>query len=136
MNNRIENLFNKDYTLVHDNTLKYGITCLIIGIIIVILLFLINKECFYSNTISFIDKNRAYLIVKKDKMSNITNNKTIMLNNINYEYDVIKVEEKEDLFLVEIIFKINELNINTNKYSIKLSDESIMNYILRIMKGE
>ena len=136
MKNRIKNLFDMDYTTMHDITLKYGLICIISSCLLLIIFLLIQKDYTYSNTISFLDEKKAYLVVDQKHVNDITSNHIVMIDNINCEYEVVKIEEKEGFYLVEIQFKKESKFLNTDKYSIKLKNESMIRYILRIMKGE
>lgn len=136
MENKIKNLFDNDYTIMHDITLKYGLTCIIISSLLFVIFLLIQKNYMYSNTISFLDQNKAYLVVNPKHVNDIISNHIVIINNINCEYEVIKTEEKEGFYLVEIQLKKETKFLEANKYSIKLQNESMIRYILRIMKGE
>ena len=135
MSKKWNNLFDDDYIKIHDCILKYIFICILFFIIISFLLFVLKKECQYQNIIDFINPNEAYLVVDSYIVEKIIDNNKIELDNVMYDYSVLKVTKEEMMYLVYIKFEIDELIVNTNKYSIKLDDESLYKYIIRIMKG-
>ena len=133
MSKKFSNLFDNDYIRIHNSILKYGLICIFLGSILFVLLFFYKKEYRYENVINFISEKEACLIVDSYIKDKIINGNKIELNAVGYDYEVLKVEEST-MYLVYIQFKMDVV-VNTNKYSVKLGDESLYKYIVRIMKG-
>ena len=133
MSKKFSNLFDNDYIRIHNSILKYGLICIFLGSILFVLLFFYKKEYRYENVINFISEKEACLIVDSYIKDKIINGNKIELNAVWYDYEVLKVEEST-MYLVYIQFKMDVV-VNTNKYSVKLGDESLYKYIVRIMKG-
>lgn len=133
MSKKFSNLFDNDYIRIHNSILKYGLICIFLGSILFVSLFFYKKEYRYENAINFISEKEACLIVDSYIKDKIINGNKIELNAVWYDYEVLKVEEST-MYLVYIQFKMDVV-VNTNKYSVKLGDESLYKYIVRIMKG-
>ena len=97
-------------------------------------LLLIKKDHYYENVISFVDKKSATIIASQEILLEIKKNNTIFLNSVAYQYSIDKISEEENIYLVDIHFDI-EIDIDVLKYQIKLEQENLANYIIRIIKG-
>lgn len=129
----MDNVFDSD--LMNLNVLKrrylfFFFLCLLI---IILMLTLIKKKLVYQNMID-IDANKGVLLVEKHYLEKVKNKNKILLNDISYDYNIEKIEEKDNVYLITISFPY-EINLNVNYYQILLEEESIIKYIIRIIKG-
>ena len=130
----VHNILDEDYLLYEKIIKCNGIFCILI-IILMGLLF-IKKDYYYQNVITFVDKENAIIVVDKKMINKIKESKELIIHVMILKYNVNKIEEKEDLYLVSIHFNV-ELDIpNAMTYHVFLDKECIIRYILRIMKGE
>lgn len=131
----MNNIFDREYMKVNDLTFRYCVISLLLIIALISSLLIVKKDRIYQNKISFIDGKNALVLVDKNILSNIKDNKKIIINDISYEYSIEKIEENEEVYLVSIKFIVELQNIKANVYEINLGNESLLKYIIRIMKG-
>ena len=127
--NLLNKIFNYDDIEITIINKKYSI--LLIGfIVIILLLVLIKKDNYYSSTFTYVDKSLV-LLVDKDYVNEIRDNKQIIIDDINYDYSINSIEPFNDYFLISIETKLK--NINNGIYKIHLGKESVFDYIVRII---
>ena len=102
--------------------------------VIVITLLIIKKDYYYANSIS-INCNMGTIVVEKNRINDIKEINRMNLGNMIVNYNIEKIQEIEDIYLVDVSFN-EEIEINTNIYKIVLFKENILEYIIRIMKGD
>lgn len=115
-------------------TKKYCFVFLCMILIVVLLLFLINKENSYQNIIT-IKGNKGTILVDKKYFDILKKKKELIINDVRYDYNIEKVEDTNNDYLVTISFPY-ELDIKeVNYYQISLGKENIFKYLVRIMGG-
>lgn len=127
------NLFNDSDRFIFNKTFIYNMIFIIILLEILLLLTLIKKDIYYQNIITFIDSKNACIYVEKDYLNSIKDKKKLIINDIDYEYNIEKIEEKNDIYFVYISFDI-ELKINEDYYKIFMGKEKLIEYFIRIIK--
>ncbi len=128
------NIFNDIDRKIFNITFKYNIVFLITLLIFTFTLILWKKDYYYENIISFVDNKNALIIVDK-KNINMINNKVLWLNNMEIKYYIDKTEERENDYILSIHFD-NEILTKTPVYKILLKKESLLEYVIRIIKGD
>jgi len=106
-----------------------GLVLLIILLIFIYVSFIYTYKIYYINKCTMIDGNLK-LLVNLDDIKYITNNNSLKIDNIYYEYQISKISE--ELYVDEtlnnykyIYLKVNNLNnINNYVYEIKLVKEN------------
>ena len=128
------NIFNDEDRKIYNIAFKYNFMFFVILLMIVFSLILWKKDYYYQNIINFLDNKKALIFVNKDYIKEVTSKNSLLINNIDFKYNINKIEEKEDGYILSIDFN-KEINIKTNLYKILLRKESLLEYIVRIMKG-
>ena len=128
-------IFNNIDRRIYNVAFKYNVIFLGILLLIIFSIVLLKKNYYYQNTIIFKDGNQADLVVDRNYLNNINNNDILILNNVDFKYNIDRVEEIETNYIVSIHFN-NEIKINTNTYKVLLGEESLLKYIVRMMRGE
>ena len=125
-----------DHDLISLNSLnkKYCLIIFSILIILVILLFLIKKDLLYKNIITLND-SKGIMVVEKDYLETVKEQKKVYINNVSYDYNIEKIEEANDFYLLTVCFPYELKNIDAKEYQIFLGKESIFKYFIRIMGG-
>ena len=106
-----------------------GLVLLIILLIFIYVSFIYTYKTYYINKCTMIDGNLK-LLVNLDDIKYITNNNSLKIDNIYYEYQISKISE--ELYVDEtlnnykyIYLKVNNLNnIDNYVYEIKLVKEN------------
>lgn len=106
-----------------------GLVLLLILLIFIYVSFIYTYKTYYINKGTMIDGNLK-LLVNLDDIKYITNNNSLKIDNIYYEYQISKISE--ELYVDEtlnnykyIYLKVNNLNnINNYVYEIKLVKEN------------
>lgn len=131
----MKSLFDNDYIKINDLAFKYGITSIIILIFFIISIVYLQKSHFYQNAIKFIEKNRGVLLVEKQYINDVKEKNELLLNDISMKYDIEKIEKQDNMYYVYIKFAFEIERIDVNTYKILLDRESVIKYIVRIIKG-
>lgn len=127
-------IFDDDYLEIKKQSYKYLLIVILVIALTIVLLFVIKKQRYYVNQLVFFDNRNAYIIVDKDNLDMMKNKKQLFIDDISYDFDIDKIEEKNMIYFVSIHFSI-DLLVNTKIYKVYLDNESFMNYIIRIIKG-
>ena len=127
-------IFDDDYLGTKKQSYKYLLIVILVIALTIVLLFVIKKQRYYVNQLVFFDNRNAYIIVDKDNLDMMKNKKQLFIDDISYDFDIDKIEEKNMIYFVSIHFSI-DLLVNTKIYKVYLDNESFMNYIIRIIKG-
>ncbi len=127
-------IFHDDYFETKKQCYKYIVIVVLVIVLIIILLLVIKKQRYYVNQLEFIDTKNAYIIVDNENLDIIKESKKLYIDDISYDFDIDKIEEKNMIYLVNIHFPI-DLLVNTKTCKVYLDNESFMNYIIRIVKG-
>lgn len=139
-----ENIFElSELNLYNDNDIKnkssiYTLIFILILISMTILLLLMKKNLYYENDLYISDINKTTYILKQD-YDYIKNNNYITINNRNYFYKIKEIELINDTTIYYKVYLDIDLDIpkgSIQNYKILVKKESILNYIIRIMKGE
>ena len=128
------NLFNDSDRFIYNKTFVYNLIFIIILLVILLALILIKKDIYYQNVITFTDNKSACIYVEKDYLNSIKNKKKIIIDDVDYEYNIEKIEEKKDIYFVYINFNI-ELKIDEDYYKIFMGKEKLIEYFIRIIKN-
>lgn len=131
----LNNIFDDNYMKINDYAFKRIIFVFILIAILFLIVIFIKKEKLYKNAINFINNKEAYILTDAKVMNNIVEEKSFYLNNVKYDYNVVKIEEQESMYLIYVNFSM-ELDVNVNTYTFVLEKESILKYIVRKLKGE
>jgi len=132
---KLEKVYDNNYLEISYYNLKYGIITLIMVIVILFVLLIIRKNYYYINSISFTGENTGVIIVDKSRINDIKEINKMILGDMVISYNVEKILEKDDVYLLDVKFE-EELEVNTNIYKVVLFKENILEYIIRIMKGD
>lgn len=132
---KLEKVYDSNYLEISYYNLKYGIITLIMVIVILFVLLIIRKNYYYINSISFTGENTGVIIVDKSRINDIKEINKMILGDMVISYNVEKILEKDDVYLLDVKFE-EELEVNTNIYKVVLFKENILEYIIRIMKGD
>lgn len=128
--NLLSNIFDTDRIRIMEVNRKY-MSLLILILLVIFVLLLIKKNCYYVNTITKVGDNNV-LVVEKEKLSHIKNNKQIIIDGIEIDYSINRIEVLDNVCFVYINNIPN--NIHDNTYKIYLGKESVFEYIVRILK--
>ena len=128
-------VFNNIDRKVFNITFKYNVIFLSILLIVIFTLILWKKDYYIKNIINFIDSKSALIIVDKDNFNIVNKSNKLWLNNGEFTYYIDKVDEKENDYILNIHFD-NEIVVRTPIYKILLKKESLLEYIIRIIKGD
>lgn len=128
-----QSAFNNEIITLNKIKRKYAILFTIGFLLIMLLLIFLKKYSFYKNIIMF-DNNEITLFVDKEHVDVIKNGSEIMVDNVNYNYNIEKIEENNDLYLITITFPY-EVKLNEKYYKIFIKKESFLNYFIRIIGG-
>lgn len=139
-----ENIFELDELTKYDDDKIFkksnNYTSLFVIIIIstMILLIILKKNLYYENDI-YVDHNNKISYVLKQDYDYLQNNNFITINNKKYFYRVNLIELINDTTIYyKVYLEIEGLDIppgSIQKYRVLVKKESILNYIVRIMKG-
>ena len=132
---KIDKLYDNNYIKISYLNFKFEIITFIFLVVILFLLFIIKKDYYYENIFKYQDKN-IVLIMEKDYYKYFQNNKKIKIDDLVIDCNVDKIEEEEGIYLVYGTFNVELVDIKTNKYQFLIKKENILEYILRIMKGD
>lgn len=129
--NLLNNIFSYDNMEINKVNKRY-ILIFSLLIILILLLMIIKKDNYYENTFTVID-NSIVLLVDKNYVNKIKDNKKIIIDNIDCEYSINSVESLNDMYMVNIKIDI-KINVNNGSYKLYLGKERIFDYIVRIIK--
>ena len=129
--NLLNNLFDTDNTQLINTNSKY-LKIMIIIIFLIIILFCIEKDNYYTNTFTIID-DKTFILVDKDYINTIKNLNTILIDNIETKYSINNITSENNLYLLDISLN-QKINIKNGVYKIKLGKEKLFDYIVRIIK--
>ena len=105
-----------------------------LALVIMIMLFTIKKDHYYVNTITKVG-DEYVLVVEKDKLNNILGKNKITINNKEMNFSINKKEVLEEVSFLYIKIE-NNIEIKQNStYKIHLGKESLIEYIIRIVKN-
>ncbi len=131
--NLLINLFDIDKREISNVNKKSVILFLMFVLIIIALVLFTKKNNYYTNEFTMVDNN-IVLLVEKEYINTIKNNKKIIINDINFSYSINTISPVNDIYMVDIKLNNAIKNINTGKYKIFLGKESLFDYIVRIIK--
>lgn len=132
---KLEKVFDNNYLELSYFSFKYGIISIILAFLIIISLLVIKKNYFYINSIAFTSSNTGMIVVDNSRINDLKKINQIIVGDMVVNYNIEKIEETDDVYLVDIKFN-EELKINENIYKVFLFKESILEYIIRVMKGD
>ena len=129
--NLLSNIFDIDRIKIMEVNRKYMNFLVTIVLFLTFGLFCIKKDYYYINTITNVGEN-IVLVVEKDMINNIKNKKRIIVDDIENDYSINKVEELQDVCFVYV--NMDYKNIHDKMYKIYLGKENVLEYIIRILK--
>ena len=128
-------IFDDDYSVIRTLMRKYLLIVLVLLGVLMLLLFKVSKERYYENMIEFTSDKKACLLVTKDVLKSVRQNQKIIISNNDYDYNIEKIEENGENYLVHISFDIS-LKLDSQTYKIILGKENMISYIIRIIQSE
>lgn len=130
----MNSVFDNDKRYIKMLLIKYSIFTFIGLIVFLALGLLITKKYYYQNVITFENEEKAYIFVEKNYLEMVKKQNKLIIDDITYDYNIERIEDKNKMYLVEIKFTI-PVKIENNVYKIMLEHESIIKYILRTIRG-
>ena len=131
----MNSVFDSDRIIIFHKVKVYGILSVLMVIFLIVGLLLVKKDHIYENNLYFSALDRACLFTNKETLAILKKKKKIFVDKVEYDFIIEKIEKKDNLYLVNISFPI-ELKTQEEKYQIVLGKESILEFIIRIVKGE
>lgn len=120
---------------------KLFIYCSVVGFLLIflaVIMCLSNKDLYYQNNVFIVNQKQAILYVMPNDLNIIKDNKFLVINNNKYYYEINKIDlisDKSLYYQINLYMK-NDLLINSfSSYKILLRKESLLSYMLRIIKG-
>ena len=129
------NLFDSIDREILNQTFVYNVIFFIILLTLFFIILFLKINDSYQNSISFINGKEALIFVDSNYLDVVNNSQKISLNNVEYDYNIEKIEEVEKGYLVSISFN-NELNLKTENYQLVLKEKSLLEYFIKVIKGE
>ena len=137
-----QNSFKNKEISIFKSTVVITIFIIILGLIIVF-----NNDFYnYYSGYGILEKNNEIsILVDINDLNKITNNNKIIIERTTFSYKVISIDKNNIEYGNNILKKIvievpitKELNIKNNyvKYKIIISKDTILNYVLKTIKGE
>lgn len=113
----------------------------IVGVllILVIVFSCYQKKNLYYENILLIDNDKIILKINYQEIDKILANNKIIINGIEYNYRINNIQFNQDDYNYKVNIILNvKLLINNGilDYKIPFDEESILNYIVRVMKGD
>ena len=130
--NLLNSVFNRDDYEINKRN-HFSIILVSIMIVIIVIILVMSKECYYSNVFNKVQED-IVLLVDKDYVNKIKDEKEILIDDIKYEYSIKKLEQLNDNYMISININTKLENINQGIYKIIIGKESIFDYIIRIIK--
>ncbi len=127
--NILSDIFDTDRIRIMEDKRKNMVILIVIFLIITIL-FIHEKDRYYTNTITNVGDQKV-LIVEKDMIDSIKNNNKIIIDDLESDYSINRVEVLQDVCFVYVNLEYNEIHNNT--YKIYLGKEKVLDYIIRIL---
>ena len=131
----MHSVFDFDKKNNRKEALIYNSLFIIMLILIIVLFLLIKKKRTYENSFYFSGENGAILLANKEATSYLKDKRKIFIDDIEYDFIIEKIEKKDNNFLIEIAFSV-KIDTSTDRYQLIIGEETILNYIIRIVKGE
>ena len=126
----LNDIFDTDRINIMEVNKKYMIMLVVVCVFISILL-IIEKKKYYTNTITNVGE-KTVLVVEKNMIDSIKSNKKIIINDVEINYSINRIEVLQDLCFVYVDLEYNDFYSNT--YKIYLGKERVLDYIIRILK--
>ncbi len=130
--NLLNQVFNLDKDEINRVNKKYIIVFSIMMALLIVVLFL-KKDYYYENSLLF-NEDSIMLLVNKDEINKINDNRYILINGIKSDYSINRIIEEGNICYADINLKTNITNISQTKYKILLGKETIFEYIIRIIR--
>jgi len=131
--NLLNSIFNIDDLEIKKTNKKHFIIFVFLMIVLIMLL-LVEKNKYYVNSFTIIDKKIA-LLVENDRIDDVKENNKIIINNIMCNYSIKKIESVDNSFIVYIKIDVIIDNLSSGKYMINLGKERLFEYVIRIIKN-
>lgn len=127
--NILSDIFDTDRIRIMEDKRKYMVILIVIFLIITIL-FIHEKDRYYTNTITNVGDQKV-LIVEKDMIDSIKSSNKIIIDDLESDYSINRTEVLQDVCFVYINLEYNDIHNNT--YKIYLGKERVLDYIIRIL---
>ena len=132
--NLLNNVFNHEKIEITEVNNRHMVIVMFLALVIMIMLFTIKKDHYYVNTITKVG-DEYVLVVEKDKLNNILGKNKITINNKEMNFSINKKEVLEEVSFLYVKIE-NNIEIKQNStYKIHLGKESLIEYIIRIVKN-
>lgn len=128
------------------NIFKSIIVVLLFIIILSLIIVFNNDFCDYYSGYAVLEKNNEIsLLIDVNDLNKITSNDKIIIERTTFSYKIISIDEMNieygNSILKKVIIEVSmneKLNIKNNyiKYKIIISKNTILNYVLKTIKGE
>ena len=129
------NIFDIDFLNIKRLTWKYLWIVIVTLITLLILLIFLKKEKVVIASFNFIDGTKAYVEFRKVNINSLDNIQKVIINEISYDFSIEMIEEKDDVYVMMVLFK-EEIKTEGQICRLFLGKESMIGYIIRIIKGE
>ena len=130
--NLLNNILDTDQIQINKFSKVY-IKILLGMLILLLLLLLIKKNYYYENELIY-DNTNIILLSDKNTINKIKNSKVILVNDIESDYSINRIIDKNDTCYVDIKLNSNIEGFSSGKYKILLGKETILEYFIRIIK--
>lgn len=129
LENKDENVFTKSF---------YYSSIVGVLLILVVVFSSCQKKNTYYKDVLYIENNDIILTIKYDKLEHIVSNNEIIIYDKTYTYRIDSISINNNMeYKIKILLNYNNLYNNVFlDYRILLNEESIWNYIVRVLKGE
>lgn len=132
-------LENKDEK-IYIKVFLYSVIISVLLILVIVYSSCKKKDLFYENVL-YVKNDEIILMINYEELEHITKNNQIIINDIKYNYLIKEIELSNSnnlyyeikIFLNGSDFRYNNIYL---KYKILLKEESILKYIVRVLKGE
>lgn len=121
--------------------LKVFLCSLVVGFLLVCLVVVMNllkKDLYYQNNLIIISNHNVMFNVLKDDLDIIKDNSYLIIDNKKYYYHISSIELVNDInvyYRVNLDLDNNLLVNSINSFRILIREESLFNYIVRIVRG-
>ena len=132
LDNKEENIFIKAF--------YYSVLISVLLIFVVVFSSCQKKDLYYEN-VFYVENNEITLIIPINELELVLNNSKMIIYNKTYQYqidDINIVSDNGISYKIKIKFNCNDFEYSDAifEYKILLKEESILQYIVRIIKGE
>lgn len=134
-----EYLKNKEEN-IYLRTFVYSVIISVLLILVIVFSSYKKKDLYYEDVL-YLKDGMIVLMINYENLEYITSNKQLIINNKKYNYLIkeIDISESNNLYYeVKMVINMNDFKYQNvyYQYKILLKEESILKYIVRVLKGE